>query len=994
MNITPGSHLGRYEIRAPLGAGGMGEVWVAYDHDLDREVAIKVLRDGASSSSDSVRRFVQEAKAASALNHPNVAHIYEIGAHDDVRFIVMEIVAGETLRARIARGPLPAGEALDIALQVTAALAAAHGAGIVHRDIKPENIIIRPDGYAKVLDFGLAKLREQSPSDSSTAVRTGTGMAMGTIGYMAPEQFISSDVTASADVYSLGVVLFEMVHGHRPGDPALPASPLGPRTFDEIIQHATAKKPDDRYPSAAGMLEDLKRISRETVIASAAAPRGVSRMWVLAASLLLIAAIAGGVMFAMRARRQRDARQMIARAELFVAQRRYPDAYELATRASASLPDDDRLLDVISRVTQKVSIRSDPSGATVYVQRFKGPPERERLGTTPLDFPRFLRADYIVTVEKDGYAPATRPLSIAPIWGRDLEFARMPGTLQIKLIEAGRVPPRMVFVSGGPYRLQGWSRPSDREVDLHDFFIDRYEVSNRDYDEFVRAGGYRRPEYWKELPGQAAALGPLVPDPPSKEMLRAGGPRSEARGPRPEVFRAAMARFVDSTGLPGPRSWAGGVPPAGRENDPVTDITWYEAAAFAEWSGKLLPTIYQWERAGRYPGTRGAATSFPWGFVAEGVDVTERANFLGKGTVPVDSMPFGMSTWGAQNMAGNVSEWLRNEKPPGHGARGGSWNDATYAYGKTASFPLFYASSTLGFRCVKQAVPGEDGGFALAENEVVPAYQPVDDRTYNELRKRYDYARTPLDAKVVETRNAPDWTREKIAFDVAGRKVIAYLYLPRGYKPPFQVIDFAPAGDVESGLRSLASSIEARLAPHIRSGRAIFSVAMEGTIDRPRTTQFEEPDSRSSEYVDYAVSRVTELRRGLDYLETRPEIDRSRIAFEADSAGVWSGVILAAVDPRFRSVMFVGSGIEPRERTDAEAGNRINFLPHMSAPKLMLQGRYDESSPYASAFEPLYNLLRQPKRAVIFEGPHVPPAAVYLRESQKWFDETLGKGGG
>src|SRR5689334_12039823 len=145
MKIIPGSHLGRYEIRASLGAGGMGEVWVAYDPDLEREVAIKVLRDDAGGSSDRVRRFVQEAKAASALNHPNVAHVYEIGSQDDIRFIAMEIVAGETLRSRIARGPLPVDDALHIALQITAALAAAHKAGIIHRDIKPENIIIRPD---------------------------------------------------------------------------------------------------------------------------------------------------------------------------------------------------------------------------------------------------------------------------------------------------------------------------------------------------------------------------------------------------------------------------------------------------------------------------------------------------------------------------------------------------------------------------------------------------------------------------------------------------------------------------------------------------------------------------------------------------------------------------------------------------------------------------------------------------------------------------------
>ncbi len=927
----------------------MGEVYVGYDHDLEREVAIKVLRSEASST-DRVARFVQEAKAASGLNHPNVAHVYEVGSQDGLRFIAMELVAGETLRNRIGRGPMSVDDALDIALQISAALAAAHRAGILHRDIKPENVMIRPDGYVKVLDFGLAKLRE--PRDSATVVKTQTGMAMGTLGYMAPEQLSGEHVTAAADVYSLGVVLYEMLHGVRPGDDNRRATPI-PK-LDAAVAKALARNPSDRYPSAAELHEALRDITRAQRAGPAHGGGAAVRLvlkW--GAAFAIVAILATGGWFGLRATRQRDARALLARGEQFYAQHKVEEAYTAVTSAAKVLPNDDRVIDLITKTTQNVSVQSEPAGATVYMQRFKGPQRRVRMGTTPLELPRLMRADYIVTVEKNGYAPASRPLSIAPIWARDLESRRMPGTLQVKLLPAASVPRDMVFVAGGPYRLSGWYRASDRTVDLRDFFIDRLEVSNADFAQFVRAGGYRRPELW----------------PPE----------------------ADVSRFVDTTGLPGPRSWAGGAPPAGREIYPVTDVTWYEAAAFANWQGKKLPTIYQWERAGRYPGTRGPVTSFPWGFVAEGVDVTERANFLGKGTVPADSMPFGMSTWGAYHMAGNVSEWVRNAKPPGHAARGGSWNDATYAFGSTASFPPLYSSPTLGFRCVKEIVPGDAGEEALSEREVSPVYRAVDDRTYEEFRKLYDYARTPLDARIVERREAPDWIREKIAFDVAGKTVIAYLFLPRGFKPPFQVIHFAPAGDVESGLRSLAASIEAKFPPHIRSGRAIFAVAMEGYIDRPRTTAFDFPPSNSGEYVDYVVSSVTEVRRGLDYLGTRPDIDASRIAFEANSAGTWTGVILCAVEHRYRSMMFVGTGIEKEEVTDAPPANRINFLPHITTPKLMLQGRYDESSPYASDFLPLYKLLPEPKRLVLFEGPHSPPLQLYLRESQKWFDETLGK---
>jgi formylglycine-generating enzyme required for sulfatase activity/dienelactone hydrolase len=964
MNLAPGTRFGRYEVRSLLGAGGMGEVYLAYDHDLEREVAIKVLRYGASETSDRVRRFIQEAKAASALNHPNVAHVYEIGSHDNLRFMAMEIVEGETLRARLGLGPLPIDDALAIGLQIAAALAAAHKAGIVHRDVKPENVIIRPDGYAKVLDFGLAKLREPRGQDAATVLKTAEGVAMGTLGYMAPEQISGGDITPAADVFSLGVVLYEMVSGHRPVEGASPLHDVPPK-LEAVIAKALSKNAQDRYPSAAELHDELRQISRET--AARPVPKPPPKRWPIAAALVILVLAAGAWML-VRAKRRASAAQRIATAQRLVEERKLPEAYEAASAAAEIVPDDERVREVFAKSTAAVSITSDPPGATVSLQRFKGPEAPVHVGTTPLKIPRLARADYLVTVEKQGYATVTRPLPIAPFFVSDIEGRRMPADIQIRMLESAKVPPRMVLVAGALYRLAGWYRASDRAVQLRDFFIDRYEVSNRDFAEFVRAGGYRRPELWKH---------PFVLD--GKTIS----------------FEAAISRFRDTTGLPGPRSWSGGAPPAGRENNPVTDVTWYEAAAFAQWSGKNLPTVYQWERAGRYPSDR-VGTSLPFGVAPEGVDVTERANFLGKGTMPVDSMPFGMSPWGAQHMAGNVSEWCRNPNSPGYAARGGGWNDAIYAFGRTGAYPGFYSAPTLGFRCVKNldAVAGDEGEFALSPSGFVPAYHPVGDREYAEIRKRYDYERGPLDARVIETVDTPEWRREKVTYNVAGKRSLAYLYLPKGFRRPLQVIHFAPAGDVENGLRSLPASTESNLAPVIRSGRAVFTVALEGYLDRPRKTEVEEPDSRSTQYVDYVVSRVTELRGGLDYLQTRPEIDGSRIAFVAMSAGTWAGVVIAAVENRYRSVLFMGVGVHPREVTDAPAANRINFLPRIAAPKMVLQGRYDESSPLKSDLEPLYRLLREPKRLEVYEGGHVPPPDVRIRVIQKWLDETLGPVGG
>jgi serine/threonine protein kinase/formylglycine-generating enzyme required for sulfatase activity/dienelactone hydrolase len=994
MELSPGTRLGRYEVRSRLGAGGMGEVFVAYDEELEREVAIKVIREDVEESSDRSRRFLQEAKAASALNHPNVAHVYEIGSQDGVRFIAMELVSGETLRQRLRRGPMSLDDAIGLGIQIAAGLAAAHAAGIIHRDIKPENVMIRPDGYAKVLDFGLAKLGEARNPDAVTQINTRPGAVMGTLSYMSPEQISGSEVTRASDVFSFGVVLYEMVAGHRPFEgtsataiaagilatmptPVSDDRPGTPPKVSTVINKALAKKPAERYADAGEMLEELRLISRESTEEavrwhrqedSAAQQRARVRRVLPFAAIALIVVLGSLSFWRMtRAKRVRDAQASITNAEGLLAKRDFSGAYDTALAAAAVLPSNVRAREVIMKSSQPLSIRSEPPGADVFLQRMEKPSERLRAGTTPLLIQQIARGHYLVTVEKPGFVAASRTVSTVPIIYRGTPIPDQPDPLDLHLLPTSKAVPGMVYVSGGEYRLTGWSRPSDRAVQLREFLIDRYEVSNREFEEFVRAGGYRRRELWKH---------PFV------------------IAQKTIPFEEAMTRFRDTTSLPGPRTWIGGAPPTGRENHPVSDVTFYEAAAFAEWKGKKLPTVYQWEKAARHPLQRSIATTLPWGLIFEGMDATERANFQGKGTMPVDSMPFGISPFGAFHMAGNVSEWCRNVQGPGFATRGGSWNDPVYIFGKTAGFPAIYANATLGFRCVKdlEPDPGDDqGGFALGAGDVVPVYHPVSDAAFAEIRTRYDYVRGPLHARIVRVVNTPDWRRETIEFTVGpGRTAVAYLYLPLGYRRPLQVIHFAPAGDVVGGWKPLTASIESNLPAFIRSGRAVFSVALAGFFDRPAPPDFTVPDSRSPEYVEYVVAQVTELRRGLDYLESRQDLDTSRIAFMGPSAGSWAGVLLTAVEPRYRSVLFIGSGIDPSETTDVLPTNRIHFAPHIAAPKLMIQGRYDEDSPLKTEGEPLFSLFREPKRMHVYEGGHAPPSSILVPVATKWFDETLG----
>src|SRR3954467_10585702 len=262
MSISSGTSLGRYEIRSQLGAGGMGEVYLARDTTLDREVALKILPPEIATDQQRMQRFVQEAKTASALNHPNILTIFEIGQTNGAYFISTEYINGVTLRRHMKGRRLKLSDALDIAAQIAAGLSAAHAAGIVHRDIKPENIMLRHDGYVKLLDFGLAKPTERQASlidteaQTQMLVNTSPGMVMGTVSYMSPEQARGFVLDARTDIWSLGCVLYEMVAGRVP---------FGGQTTSDVIVSVLDREPP---PIAGGAHEaplELQRILRKAL---------------------------------------------------------------------------------------------------------------------------------------------------------------------------------------------------------------------------------------------------------------------------------------------------------------------------------------------------------------------------------------------------------------------------------------------------------------------------------------------------------------------------------------------------------------------------------------------------------------------------------------------------------------------------------------------------------------------------------------------------------
>jgi formylglycine-generating enzyme required for sulfatase activity/predicted Ser/Thr protein kinase len=1019
--ITPGLEIGRYVIRAKLGAGGMAEVYLADDTQLGRKVALKFIQSDTETDPHAQRRLVREARAAAILDHPNICAVYDVGEAAGRRYIAMQYVDGEPLDVRLRRAPLDLREVLAFAVQIVGGVSDAHTHDILHRDLKPANIMVTARGEAKVMDFGLAR---HGTSDAAGTGATATesvlshyGQVIGTAAYMSPEQARGEALDARSDLFSLGIVFYEMVTGQRPFQAASAAAvaaailtheppplarfaPDTPVELERIVAKLLKKDPASRYQTAADLLIDLKALKEDRefqaklartpapsapAIASAPAVRvdgaapeipssaaPARSRWFRSLAVVAVALLVAGAggWFAWRTANQRWARQQIAQVSALADAGRTGEAFELATAVQRHVPDDPALTSLLPSISDTISVTTEPAGASIYLRRFapgSPPAPRQFLGTSPIDNVRIARGQYVLSIEKDGFAPFERTVSGVAVRGDGLTIVPPPIRITQNLVAAGNGPDRMVFVPGGDYRLISWSRPTDRRVRLSDFLIDKYEVTNREFREFISAGGYLKRQFW------------------THPFLKDGHAIS---------FDDGMRSLIDRTGLPGPRTWSNQMFPDGKADHPVTDITWYEASAYAAFRGKQLPTIFQWEKAARngFLGPAGVRT-MPWGVFYPGDPLEGRANF-GTATMPVQSAEFGMSPFGVYHAAGNVAEWTLNDSSDGFLATGGAWGDPLYTFAQFGGRPGFFSSEKLGFRCARYAVAtsADESGARIELEQEVPSYTAPSPQQFSALAAAYTYTKTPLDPRLEETVETPEWTREKVSFAGAnGARALAYLYLPRHAPRPLQVIHYLPAGDVDGGYRSLSRSIDDRMTPFVRAGRAVFGVVLEGYIERLRPPGFVRPAVSTAEFVDIIVSRVTDLRRGLDYIETRADLDRTRIVTFAPSAGSTLGVITSALETRYRALIFVGAGIPAQYRAISAAANPINFTPFIKPPKLVIQGRYDEDTPVRTAMEPFFKLLAPPKQSVFYDGGHVPSIEVVMNTTRDWLDTHLGR---
>jgi serine/threonine protein kinase len=967
-----GKTISHYKILEKLGEGGMGVVYKAQDTKLERTVAIKFLPRHISSSSEDRERFKNEAKVAAALTHTNIATIHSIEETDEEMFIVMEFVDGIELRNKIQSGLIQTEGALEIATQIAKGLEAAHKKGIIHRDIKSSNIMLTNDNSVKIMDFGLAKLLGGKDL-------TKIGTAIGTAGYMSPEQAQGTEIDHRSDIWSLGVLIYEMICGELPftgeyeqvvlysiiNNEPKPLSELRgdiSSELESIINKMMEKEPANRYGSIKELLADIKKLSASESPTSQPSIQEDS----------IFEKVAKRLFGWDKNKRKIDrAKEQLEEIEQLVQTSKYFKAYDLAMQVEEILKKDPNLDKLLPTIADKLNVTTEPKGAKVFIKRFLPDasgnfPDKEFIGNTPILNMRIARCDYIVFIEKDGYAPAERIASSSLLRAEASLGISTDIIIDIKLIPSDENPEDMVFVPAGKYKLVSYGAPTDQGVQLDDFFLDKYAVSNKHYKSFIIAGGYSNKEYWKYH---------FVKEGKSLE------------------WKEAMKHLLDKTGLPGPRSWINQDYTDGKENYPVTDICWYEAAAYAEYVDKKLPTIYEWEKAAR----NGEYTHFvgmvmPWGLMHPKESSHNRANFSGRETLETDSYEFGISQFGCYNMAGNVKEWCLNEMTDGYATTGGSWQDPIYMWGDIGVFNGFFTESNLGFRCAKHLKKSKDdqGGMRIDIDNPTPQYEPVEESIYNGFLSHFRYDKKDLNAEVIETKETEDWVKEKITFSGEGNdRIIAYLYLPQRAQKPFQCITFIPGGDVFIS-RNLAQEAEWILGPHIKAGRALFTVVMKGMTEREWDMGYSEPDANSVEFRNLMVLHSTELNRGLDYLETRSEINIDKISYIGFSWGCGTRLAFAGIINRFKSNVFIGGGIDERMLPTLPEVNPVNYAPYIKVPKLLLNGKQDEEHIYKTRALPLYNLLKEPKKLALVDGGHLPSLEVRVPIINNFLDETLG----
>ncbi len=620
-------------------------------------------------------------------------------------------------------------------------------------------------------------------------------------------------------------------------------------------------------------------------------------------------------------------------------------AFDLATEAERYIPGDSNLSKLWPEISGQFSLHTIPSGADVYWKDYNDPKgEWKLIGKTPLKDARVPMGFPRVKIERAGFIPLISPSLF------------LYDYLSLMLDSVGLIPENMVRVQGSKSGMGIIGLEQYEGHFVNEFLMDKFEVTNKEFKKFVDGGGYKKKLYWDF-------------------------PFYNATGEIP--WEKAMATFTDKTGKTGPAGWEAGSYPDGKDDHPVTGVSWYEAMAYAKFANKQLPTVFHWSQV--------ANTYYAWLIIP-------KSNFASAGTMPVGSMD-GISNWGVYDIGGNAREWCLNESDirGDHYIMGGGWNDPTYAFNAASRQSGIDRSLTNGFRCMKK-LP-DDSTYLKLSMPLIMAFRdynqekPVDDKTFKIFLRQYAYDHSPFHTDSTTIKDSTFFRIEKIDIDAAYNKerMTIYLYLPKMAKPPYQTILYFP-GSAALVMNEIDTVGEMKWSFDflLKTGRAVAYPVYKGTYQRKDDLVSDE-QNESIRYKDHVIDWRKDASRALDYLETRKDISQKGFGYYGESWGSAIAPIICAGESRFKAaVLHIGGLMMGKTPPEVDP---FNFLSRVQIPVLMLNGKYDSYFPIETSQKPFFNNLGanvKDRKLNSYEGGHTAPRSERVRECLAWFDKYLG----
>jgi class 3 adenylate cyclase len=656
---------------------------------------------------------------------------------------------------------------------------------------------------------------------------------------------------------------------------------------------------------------------------------------------------------------QQDSKADWARQELLPKIKRmseeknFKEAYNLAYEAEKYIPNDSMLQLLWQNVSRTINLNTEPSGASIYVKPIDEPDSNYiLLGQSPLVEKRIYRDYSTWKIEKTGYQKKVY-----------LASAYELNNKTIQLINSDSIDENEIYIpfSGWSYRPYGTLAlmKFHQKPELDDFIIDRYEVTNKQYKVFVDNGGYRKKEYW-EFP------------------INYSG--------KTISFEKAMELFTDRTGQKGPATWEVGDYPKGQDDYPVSGISWYEAAAFAKFAGKSLPTVYHWMYA---------ATPLLSDYISP------YSNFNNTAAAQSGSLS-GIGFFGTYDMAGNVREWCQNIQSNSGNAfiLGGGWSDDPYSYNIIYGQDPMDRSVINGFRCIRYLNKPEE--MDVISRDIPMQYRdydkekPVDDQTFEILLRQFNYDRTELNEQIeYYTTDNKEINYEKITIDAAygNERLPMYLLLPENVEPPYQAVIWFPStypfelSDSKGFMNRFMTNNS-----YYKNGRAVLFPVYKSSFERSDDTYEDILNHvETTAHKDLMIMWVKDVYRCIDYLETRDEIDIDKIAYAGVSLGAANGAIIPAVEKRINLAILNVAGLFHADILPEI--DQINYLPRIDIPVLMINGKYDHIFPLESSQIPMFELIGtspEDKKHFVYEHGHHVPSHIVLREAFAWLDKYFG----